>query len=533
MKIQTIPYQRISALSATDRAFIQQSEELNSFLPYPFDQTVFEKIILHRKEYATDRILLVDVLKDQYKKRRFSAISNQQIESLLDENTYTITTAHQPCLLGGPFYYIYKIASTICLANECNKLYANKYHFVPVYWCGSEDHDFEELNHVSLFHKSVVWQDFQGGAVGRYDTTSLEEILKNQVFPILGDSETAQDLKNIFSEAFSENRNFAEATLYWLHELFSAYGLLVLQPDEARLKRSFIPMLEKEIFTQASLPFVRQTIEELAKKGFKNQAFPREINVFYLGKNYRERIIQDEDGNYAVLNTNLVFSPQALQEHLHEYPEHFSPNVVLRPLYQEYILPNLAYIGGGGEIAYWLERWAQFRHFGVHYPMLIRRNSAMILDKTTQERIEKWGFDWTSIFESEEDLIKKFIAQNTATDLSLEAERMKMSAVWDEILSKSIAADPNLEKTILAEKVKWEKSMENIEDKLLRAEKRRHETVLGQIKQTKEKLFPNKGLQERHDSFIPFYLKHGKEGIAFLIAHFYPFDTSFFVLVED
>jgi bacillithiol biosynthesis cysteine-adding enzyme BshC len=543
MEITRIPFSAFPKLSKFDQAYSDRPHVFENFYKYPAHIDAFAQIMADKQQDKPDRVTLVSVLRKQY--AAFATQNTeggvfQKIDSLLAENTFTVTTAHQPSLLTGPLYFVYKIFSTIRLAESLKEAYPQQ-NFVPVFVIGGEDHDFEEVNHAFVFGKKLVWNRSdtahrtpfgrEGGAVGMMQTNSLRAVL-DELKPILGASENAQTIFELIEKAYTEHPIYHDATQALLHSLFGRYGLVVLNMNDADLKRLFIPIMAKEIKEQASKQLVGETQAALEQMGFKPQAYAREINLFYLRENLRERIVE-ENGQYRVLNTDYAWnSLSAILKEVEETPQYFSPNVVLRPLYQELILPNLAYIGGGGELAYWLERKTQFAYFGLNFPMLIRRNSVLWLDKSSQDKLTKLGVQLIDLVHDTEVLVKKYIAQQAEDPLSMEAEKNALSAVLDAVVAKAKAIDPTLEKTVLAEKAKQIQSLEAIEGRILKAEKQKHETSLNQVKALQQKLFPNGGLQERTDNFLPLYVKHGVAFFDTLYAHLNPLEKGMFVISE-
>jgi bacillithiol biosynthesis cysteine-adding enzyme BshC len=245
----------------------------------------------------------------------------------------------------------------------------------------------------------------------------------------------------------------------------------------------------------------------------------------------RERI-ELENGVYSVVNTDLTFTESALLEELEAHPERFSPNVVMRPLYQESILPNLAYIGGGGELAYWLERKRQFEHFGINFPMLVRRNSVVWIDGNSAKRMEKLGLDLNALLGDTEDLVKTWVHEKSEQELSLSAEKQALSKLFESIVQKAEATDPTLAGAVKAEEARQIKSLEQLEVRLVRAQKQRFETEINQLRGLKEKLFPGNGLQERYDNFIPHYLRNGETFFDVLLENLDPLRTDLIVIQE-
>jgi bacillithiol synthase len=535
MTITRIPFSSFPMLAKTDRVYAEQNLILKKFYTYDVDLQSFAQVVADKSTSNIDRSTLVSVLKKQY-----AALTLQnteggvlaQIDSLGDAKTFTVTTAHQPSLLTGPLYFVYKIFSTIHLAEQLRAAYP-AHHFVPVFVIGGEDHDFEEVNAIQIFGKRITWQrsDTEGGAVGMMKTDSLGAVLE-ELKPILGDSDNAQRVFNIIENAYTQHPIYHDATQALLHDLFGEYGLVVVNMNDVELKHLFKPIMRREIAEQPSKSLVESTQKELESLGFKAQAFARDINLFYMTENKRERIVE-ENGVYKVLNSDKKWNAlKGILEELDAHPERFSPNVVLRPLFQETVLPNLAYIGGGGELAYWLERKAQFAYFGVNFPMLIRRNSVVWFDKGSQDRLGKLDAQLLDMTQDTDAMVKLYVAKQATDPLSMEAEKTALSDVFDQILKKAIAVDATLEKAVLAEKTKQLQSLDALEARTLKAEKQKHETALNQLKNLQQKFFPNGGLQERTDNFLPIYLKHGKAFFEILKTHLNPLEQGMIVVSE-
>lgn len=525
--VTRIPFQQVEELSQKDIAYATKHPKLRPFYKYDTNLAAFDKVMADKSKDSINRAVLVEVLEAQYEQLEMTEATKANITALAEPTTFTITTAHQPSLATGPLYYVYKIISAINLCRSLNKTYPG-HRFVPVFVTGGEDHDFEEVNHIHLFNKEIVWENEEMGSVGMMNTASLAPVLA-QLKDILGDRPAAVEIYQILEKAYTSHELYSLSTIDLVNQLFGAYGLVVLGMNHPKLKREFIPIMRQELLEQPSQAFVQKATAELEEAGFSGQAHAREINFFYLRDQIRERIVFEND-RYEVLNTDFVFTETELLSELEEHPEHFSPNVVMRPLYQEQILPNLAYIGGGGEIAYWLERKEQFAHFGLNFPMLIRRNSVLWLDAGTQKRMKKLGLEITDLFIEIESLLKRFIKQNTDSELSLAEEKEQHQKLFEAIKYKAQDIDPTLAKTVAAEQSKQLNVLNQLEGRLMRAEKQKHEVALNQIRSLKEKLFPKNGLQERHDNFLAFYLQYGRGFFDTLLAHLDPLEEGFVVI---
>jgi len=530
MDVTILPYPTVPQLGPKDVAYATQNPALRPFYQYNPTLDAFKQTIDDKSGNAIDREILVDALRKQYQGLEIHPSVKLNIELLASPNTFVIVTAHQPSLFTGPLFYWYKIFTAINLAEELRMTYPD-YSFVPVLVNGAEDHDFDEINHANLFGKTLRWEhDAVGGSCGDMSTATLAPVLA-QLKEVLGESENGSFIYQQIESAYTGHELYADATIDLVNRLFGKYGLVALNMNIPAFKRLFIPIMREELFQQSSQALISVAQEALTAAGFSGQAHARDINLFYLQPNRRDRIVRDGDF-FNVLNTDLRFTPAEMEAELEAHPEKFSPNVVLRPLFQELILPNLAYVGGGGEIAYWLERKSQFAHFGINFPVLMRRNSLLWIDKATSGRMEKLSLRVQDLFIDTEFLIKQYVALNSEGELSLQSEMAQLKTLFEQVRLKALSVDPTLEKAVLAEAVKQEKVLEQLEGRLVRAEKQKHETGINQIRSLKEKLFPGNGLQERTDNFLNFYMKYG-EGFGEALKEVVDPFVEGFVVVRD
>ncbi|MHB8261712.1 MAG: bacillithiol biosynthesis cysteine-adding enzyme BshC [Bacteroidia bacterium] len=501
----SIPFQKVNFFGKLFLDYINNSQFIihNLELLPPSAQGI--KTFVENNAYPNlNRTLLVDELRKQNNALTLSKATNENIDALKHATTYTITTGHQLCLATGPAYFIYKILSVI---NLCEQLNLKTQHstlkttFVPVYWMASEDHDFEEVNHVHLFTKKIAWNTNQKGRVGSFNLDRIDTFL-NEIKQTLGESEQAEKLNTLLTNAYSK-KNLADATRYLVNELFGKYGLVILDGDSKALKQEFISEIKKDVFENTSFKTVTSSNEKLKQQGYEAQVTPREINVFYTDKNIRERIVKENDV-YKVLNTNLHFSKEELEKLIDTKTEKFSPNVVLRPLYQQKILPNAAYVGGPGELAYWLQYKAMFVEAQIPYPVLVPRNFVFYLDKNLQQKMQKLNLSVTDFFTEKDTLIKNYaLAQQP---FSLDKEKETVKNLYKTIRTEISKVDKTLEAASEAELQKALKGIEMLEQKGIRAIKQKNEQAINQIETIYARLFPNDVTQERVENFLRYCL---------------------------
>ncbi len=523
MQVLNFDFDKIPQFSKRDKDYTLKSEEFSDFINVPFEYHEFNKLIQERSEFKTDRNLLGKILERQYKGLSNSEKTNRYLASISAENSYTVTTAHQPSLLSGPLYYCFKILSIINLAEKLQNDFPNK-TIIPVFVIGAEDHDFDEINHFHLFGKKIEWQSEAVGSVGRFPLNGLDSVLE-QTAEIIGKNDKLEKLLKDWKKAYAEAKDYAEFSFRLTHSLFDRFGLLILRMDEIEFKTSFKSIIKEEIFNSPSQQLIEECQNKLEQKGYGKQAHAREINLFYHSKAGRKRIVL-EDQYYHILDSQEKFTREELESEIENHPENFSPNVVTRPLFQELILPNLAYVGGGGEIAYWMERKTQFAHFNIHFPMLIRRNSAMFVPENQFNQITQLGLELKDFFSDEINIINKYLEQSDQPDYSLNAYESDFDVIYEKINHKIKLIDPTLVKTAKSELVKAKKSLQYLESKLTKSVKQKEEVQINRIKKLKEKLFPN-GLQERHSNILEFLSFYNKDLLSEMLPTMDVFDKDF------
>ena len=520
MQHKKIPLADTKAFSSFFLDYINQKETLRPFYNRFPEPSNFKEQIADKSSFPRHhREVLVAALLKQYRDLNAAEIVSANITSLSDPKTLTITTGHQLNIFTGPLYFVYKIVTVI---NACRKLKElhPEYNFVPVYWMASEDHDYDEIKYFRLYGKKYVWETSQTGAVGRFSTQGFDKLLKE----IPGDV-------SIFRDAYTKNKTLAGAVRHYVNSLFGNEGLVVLDADDRDLKKLFIPAIEQDVFSNSTHSLVDKTNKSLEQLGYKTQVFCRDINFFYLDKSLRGRIEKQGD-TFHVVENDLSFTEGELRNMMLNEPEKFSPNVILRPLYQEWILPNLAYVGGPAENIYWLQLKNLFDHYKVPFPMLMPRNFAVVVDHTVQRKLEKTGLDFNMLFEDKNFLYNHWTLNNSKHDLTVGAERTTIREIYNQLKDRAESIDRTLGPFTDAEGKRVMNSLEKIERKLLRAEKRLHADKLRQIEAVKDAIFPNGSLQERTDNFLNFYQRDNKF-ISKLINHLDPFDYRFNVLTYE
>jgi bacillithiol biosynthesis cysteine-adding enzyme BshC len=525
-----IPYQTTGLFSQLVRDYVDAKGSANQFVAYAPNFEGVQKAIEARKNFPINRDLLVDVLKGQYANLNSNPLVDQNVALLLQDNTYVVTTAHQPNIFTGPLYFFYKIIHAIQLAADLKKRFPEN-NYVPVYYMGSEDADIDEVGSFYLGGDKLQWETKQTGAIGRMKVDdALVNLLKNIEGYWAVKSEGKEAIAAL-SAAYKKGVTINEATLSFVHNYFGRYGLVVIQPDDSKLKSCFVSVMEKELSTQFSNKALQPTLEKL-RKHYHVQTEGRAINLFYLKDNLRARI-ELNNGLYSIVDTDINFTQEEIIAELHTHPERFSPNVILRGVYQETILPGIVFIGGGGELAYWMELKEVFAAAGVHYPVLQLRNSFMFIKEKMAKQWADLGFTATDLFSPSLDLEVAYVKANSKHNLSLAASIDAMKTLYQQIQYQAIQVDATLGDHTMNLSVQSIKKLAELEKKILKAEKKKQVVSIERIQNIKNELFPQNSLQERVDNIAEWIGDYGWSWVEAVMQHSNTMEHSFTMLVSE
>lgn len=503
-----------------------QDKKLKKFYERSFKIENFKNQIFDKRNFSDEkRKILVEVLKDQNKNFQHINAYNE-IDSLLKKNSYTVTTGHQLSLFTGPLFFIYKIIQVIKICDELKDNY-NKYNFIPIFWMASEDHDFEEIRSFNLYEKTFLYDyNYKNFCTGKIKTLQMSSIYKELKILFKG-KPNEKALLDLFNKSYKKEKNFSDATRSLVYELFKDYNILVLDPDDHRLKLSFKEIALDELKNFSTHKIVNNTIKKIKNsydKKVKIQVNPRILNLFYLSKSKRYRIEFKED-EYVLIGKNITFKKDEFINHIESNPNSISPNVILRPLYQESILPNLAYVGGGSEISYWLELNDLFKFYSLPFPILVVRKSLLLINKRDFEKIDNLNLKIQDFFLKKDQLIRKFLKSSDEYNFSLKNILHSYTKNIDELKKELSSIDNSLASVLEALKTRHEKDFNSLEKKVIKAIKLKNSQKLKSIDKIFEKIFVNGTPQERFLNFSHFYAVYGHEFIDFIFSIIEPFDS--------
>lgn len=485
------------------RDLVANKDTVQPFFETPFSLDNLASQARNKTFSNAQREELWKALQNQNAKLTLSAVTGDNIKALKKEKTVTITTGHQLNLLTGPLYSIYKVSQVIGLCQEMNER-DDEYHYVPVFWMATEDHDFDEINHINLFGNKIEWiKEGQDKRIcGEIEPVGIETFID----PILDkykDEELKEKLKS-FTSVYQNAPNLAEATRQIMNSLFSDYGLVIIDGNDPLLKKAFVPVALKEVEEGFVYREVSATNAELEKAGYHNQVYVRNCNLFYIDETGKRLRISKEEERFSIDDQEIA--REDLLKMINEHPEQFSPNALLRPVYQELVLPNISYVGGGGEIAYWLQLYKVFQALDLNFPLLRVRDSLLLLREKEIQDLEALQLSVPDLKRDLQAIVKEIALEDVTVEIQLNAELEQLREIKSQLLLKAESVNKGMGGMIEAEFSKMEKSIERIESKLIKAEKGKHEQKANKIKRLQHKIYPGGGFQERYENFIPYFL---------------------------
>ncbi|WP_343660224.1 bacillithiol biosynthesis cysteine-adding enzyme BshC [Chryseobacterium sp.] len=502
--INKISFNDIESIPQLVKDFLHQ--KIEGFENNTFSLDHFRQQIHLKKDsfIPEKRNILSEVLEGQLLGLSLSSKQRDNLENLTLPNTFTITTGHQLNLFSGPVFFVYKILQTI---KTCAYLKENfpDFNFVPIYWMASEDHDFVEINHFKTENNYYETNEKSGGPVGRieisdtYFITEFEKEFKDSIF--------GTELILMMKEAYKPGNTLTEAIKILVNRLFSEFGLLILDGDSKELKNQIKEVFKDEILYFSLHKASKDKVDFLTEKYGKVQVNPREINLFYLSET-RDRI-EFNGQKYIIVDKNIQFTEEEILAELENHPEKFSPNALMRPVYQENVLPNLAYIGGNAEIMYWLELKDYFSKINIPFPVLIPRNSMLFLKEKTLGKIEKLNLKIEDFFKNFTVLTnQKILKDNPILQLLEEKEELLISN-FSVLKASAETTEKSFGNMVKAEEVRQLKSFKRMKKRLLHAEKIKQNELLERLENLFLDVHPGKTWQERVYNFSVFFSDYG------------------------
>lgn len=510
--------------------YVYEFTEVERFYPFNFRESAhYQTAMSAISERTYDRQALVRVLEEQNTAFGSTAKALDNIALLLKPTTFAIVTGQQVGLFGGPLYTVLKTITTIKLSERLKQKYP-QFDFVPVFWIEGEDHDFAEMNHVSVLdgeNKVTPIQYLPGGEMPERNLGPIGELVFDesllQTFAALESAlqktDFSDEVLRKLKECYSPGRTFTQAFTAWMNFLFEDYGLVFLSANNPGIKRILSPLFLKEIsgFPKTSQAVIRQSAE--LEEKYHAQIKAKSINLFLFHKGGRF-LIEPREHDFSLKGTRHFLQKDELITIASETPELLSPNVVLRPIAQDTLLPTLAYVAGPSEIAYHAQLKPLYQEFNVLQPIIYPRASATFLEERAERAMEKYGLGLAEFFEDGEKVTAK-VAERVSevkADVLFGSASATFHDALNELKFGLKEIDPTLLGALEGVKSKIDGNLNVLKEKTVAAQKRRHETALRQVEKALTSLLPNGVLQEREINVIHFMNKYGPDLVKWLVG---------------
>ncbi len=501
--------------------FVNDFQKVKRFYRSDFRSLAsFRALAEARRTSFTHRDLLSDVLREQNSAFGSSEKTGANIDLLRRENTVAVVTGQQVGLLGGPMYTLFKTLTAIKLTRMLNEQLP-EFHFVPVFWLEGEDHDFEEVNNFTILNSDSVPVNIgyvpkgkRGqknlGAVGNVVldeniTSTMEELAK-----ALMSTEFKSPLIENVQRHYTPSKTLLAAFTSFLGSLLPDEGLIFIDPNDRRLKEIVKPIFIKEIleFPKVSQLIIQQSaeLEEEYHAQIKTKAM--NIFIFHQGGRY---ILEPRENDFALRGTRHYFGKDELLKLIDDSPESASPNVALRPVCQDTLLPTVAYIAGPAEVAYFAQLSGVYDYFHCPYPVIYPRASATVVEERQLKILDKYQITLPELFENPEKVSKKVIdivSEVKIDEVFTETSR-QMNETLNELKFGLKYIDPTLLGPLESTREKIESTVGILRGKAMEAQQRKHEVALRQIQKVQNVLFPNGNVQERELNIVYFMNKYG------------------------
>ena len=469
--------------------------------------------------------LVSEVLSEQNQLFGAGSRALQNIQYLDQQNTLAIVTGQQVGICGGPLYSVYKIITVLKLVDKLSESYPS-FKFIPVFWLEGEDHDFNEVSAIGLLDsdhqpKSIDYQTESGkrankniGAVGEIVLDASIQSFIEHLQKTFQNSEFKRPLVDFLQNIYTPGITFNVAFARLMNKLFEDSGLIFISINDRRLKKILSPIFKRELqeYPKVSQGIINKSAELEAR--YHAQIKPKALNLFFFHNNGRY-LIEPREHDFMLKGTRQYFQKEEMLRIAEETPELFSPNVALRPICQDTILPTLVYVGGPSEIAYFAQLKPVYALFDIVMPIIYPRASATIVEEKSVRILEKYQLDLLEIFKDRERLNRKII--DLISEVKIDEMFDEATKRTDELIAEMKYGINYIDSTLMGplestrEKIK--SYLDVLKDKIVEAQKRKHDIALRQMAKVYNLIFPNDNFQERELSIIYFMNKYGLDFI--------------------
>ena len=522
LRVETLAFERIPHQSRLFLDYLRDPLALRQF--YPSAVRFHHELPMRAAEVLTahqvDRNKVCDALEVMNAGWGAGEETQRNIKLLRDSDCLAVVSGQQAGLFTGPLYTIYKAISAVKLAGCLSQRNTKA---VPVFWIAAEDHDFMEVARAEFIGRDCRLASVEvstelhheGQPVGRVALDESINGVVDRLFELLPNSEFSADMLALVRSAWQPGRTYAEAFACMMTSLLKRYGLIFLDPLDPQLKKLAAPL-----YAQAArqAPEIAEAIEkrsrELETAGYHAQV-TASANSFPLFLHDREgarhAVLRLDNGKYKARECDEEYSADELAELALASPERFSPNVTLRAVVQDYLLPTIAYYGGAAEIAYFAQTAEVYRVLGRPATPILPRSSLTMIERHTGRLLERYGLSLADFFDGLDPLVARVVEEHlgSATAKLFTKSEENVNQELDNLGRQLETIDPTLASALETGRRKINYQLEGLRTRFHRAQIGRDEAALRQLQRAFDQLYPNKDLQERHINIASLLARHG------------------------
>ncbi len=478
--------------------------------------SVFRKVAEKFDDFRNE---LSDIVKDQYSIHKPSHKTEKNISLLKSKKTLAVVTGQQLGLFGGPLYTLYKIITAIKLSQYLSERY-DEYQFVPVFWLEGDDHDFNEVRYMNLIsdnnellkfsYEDEIEEDENKGSIGRLKFNEKINLVHYELSAKIRKTDFSQSLIEKLKSYYTDNETFKSSFSKLIFSLFDEYGLIIFDPQDKKVKERLKPVFKKEISDFRIHTEKLVNVSALLEETYHAQVKVRPVNLFYSNEEGRY-LIEPVENEFRLKRKRKRFTYDELMSLIDTEPEAFSPNVLLRPICQDFVLPTAFYIGGPSEVAYFAQVMPLYDFYQIEAPIIYPRSSATLVEKNISSILEKFGLTVLDVFMDSDKLKSRVVGSlsDSTIESMFESTYNQIELSFDQLKEKLFELDKTLSDASTKYKQKIINYIDELKSKTIEAQKKKFEVTLRQIDKLAVNVFPNGNLQEREINFIHYANKYG------------------------
>lgn len=523
LRVETLSFDRIPHQTRLFLDYLRDPIALREFYPSAvrFHHELASRAPEVLAAHQTDRHALCDALQDMNAAWGAGEETLKNIQLLRDSDCLAVVSGQQAGLFSGPLYTIYKALAAVKLAG-C--LTQRKTKAVPVFWIATEDHDFPEVAKAEFIGRDCKLAEVEassdlhreGQPVGRVVIDNSIDAVLTQLLEALPSSEFTPDLEVVLRDAWRPGRSYGEAFARMLTSLLGSHGLVLLDPLDQRLKAMAAPLYAKAALSAHDIATaIEVRSRRLVEAGYHAQVTASE-NSFPLflhdDDGARHALTRSSDGKYSTKQSDKSYTAEELSKLALAQPEKFSPNVTLRAVVQDYLLPTIAYYGGAAEIAYFAQTGEVYRLLERPTTPILPRSSLTMVERHTGRVLERYGLSLTDLFAGQDSVLKRVVEEHLGAETAQSFAKAEgtVNTELDQLREQLRSVDPTLADALETGRRKINHQFEGLRTRFHRAQMARDEAAQRQLQRAFDQLFPNKELQERHINITSLLARHGR-----------------------